>query len=123
MGAAGSSLIASCRVAPPIRSYGLSVRSYGETGGLVRLLQRSSLFVRRSSFGVFVYISDLAQSYDVIVVGGGPAGALTAYHLAKAGVRTAVLDACVFPRDKTCGGGMQHRAAMRIPFDWSAARR
>jgi len=57
------------------------------------------------------------------VVGGGPAGSLTAYHLAKAGVRTAVLDAQAFPRDKTCGGGLQHRAALRIPFDWRPALR
>ena len=63
------------------------------------------------------------SSYDVVVVGGGPAGSLTAYHLAKAGVRTAVVDAHAFPREKTCGGGLQHRAAMRIPFDWRAALR
>jgi len=65
----------------------------------------------------------LNDSYDVVIVGGGPAGAMTAYRLAKAGVRTAVLDSCEFPRDKTCGGGLQHRAALHIPFDWSAAKR
>lgn len=59
----------------------------------------------------------------MVVVGGGPAGSLTAYHLAKAGVRTALLDAQAFPRDKTCGGGLQHRAALRIPFDWRPAVR
>lgn len=65
----------------------------------------------------------MSDSFDVVVVGGGPAGAMTAYHLAKAGVRTAVLDASAFPRDKTCGGGLQQRAALHIPFDWSSANR
>ncbi|HZT39811.1 MAG TPA: geranylgeranyl reductase family protein [Bryobacteraceae bacterium] len=57
--------------------------------------------------------------YDVVVVGGGPAGAMTAYHLARAGLRVAVFEARRFPRDKACGGGLQLRAARRIPFDIS----
>jgi geranylgeranyl reductase family protein len=59
----------------------------------------------------------------VAVVGAGPAGSLTAYHLAKAGLSTALLDAQAFPRDKTCGGGLQHRASLRLPFDWRPAMR
>jgi flavin-dependent dehydrogenase len=39
---------------------------------------------------------------QVIVVGGGPAGASTAWHLARAGVDALVLDRARFPRDKTC---------------------
>ncbi|HEX6537057.1 MAG TPA: FAD-dependent oxidoreductase [Gemmatimonadaceae bacterium] len=38
----------------------------------------------------------------VIVVGGGPAGASTAWHLARAGVDVLVLDRARFPRDKPC---------------------
>jgi len=59
----------------------------------------------------------LHSGYDVIVIGGGPAGSLTGYHLAKAGLRVAILDAKRFPREKPCGGGLQARAARTIPFD------
>jgi len=39
---------------------------------------------------------------EVIVVGGGPAGASTAHALTKSGVDVIVLDRAKFPRDKTC---------------------
>jgi len=40
---------------------------------------------------------------DVIVVGAGPAGAVAATVLARAGARVRLLDRAVFPRDKLCG--------------------
>lgn len=39
---------------------------------------------------------------DVIVVGGGPAGAATAWGLARGGADVLVLDRARFPRDKIC---------------------
>src|SRR3954466_6212814 len=42
---------------------------------------------------------------EVLVVGGGPAGATAARTLALAGVRVRLLDRCAFPRNKPCGGG------------------
>ena len=39
---------------------------------------------------------------DVIIVGGGPAGASTAVHLARRGVRVTVIDRARFPRSKPC---------------------
>jgi menaquinone-9 beta-reductase len=39
---------------------------------------------------------------EVIVVGGGPAGAATAWMLARAGLDVMVLDRARFPRDKPC---------------------
>ena len=41
--------------------------------------------------------------FDVIVAGGGPAGASAAARLASAGMRVAILDRQGFPRDKVCG--------------------
>lgn len=40
--------------------------------------------------------------YDVAIVGAGPAGAASAIHLARAGLRVVVLDRSAFPRDKPC---------------------
>ena len=39
---------------------------------------------------------------DVVVVGGGPAGAATAWSLARAGADVLVVDRARFPRDKPC---------------------
>ncbi|MCF3104918.1 geranylgeranyl reductase family protein [Streptomyces roseoverticillatus] len=43
---------------------------------------------------------------DVIVVGAGPAGATTAYWLARHGRRVLLLDRQEFPRPKTCGDAL-----------------
>jgi menaquinone-9 beta-reductase len=44
------------------------------------------------------------DSYDVAIVGGGPAGSSCARTLAQAGVSVVVLDQRDFPRDKVCAG-------------------
>jgi menaquinone-9 beta-reductase len=40
---------------------------------------------------------------DVVIAGGGPAGALSALLLARAGARVRLFDRATFPRDKLCG--------------------
>jgi len=41
--------------------------------------------------------------FDVVIVGGGPAGSATGCFLAREGVRVAIVDQAAFPRDKACG--------------------
>ena len=48
---------------------------------------------------------------EVIIVGGGPAGASTAHALARDGVDVLVLDKAKFPRDKTCAEYLSPQAA------------
>lgn len=55
---------------------------------------------------------------EVIVVGGGPAGASTAHALARDGVDVLVLDRAKFPRDKTCAEYLSPQAS-RILSDMS----
>jgi flavin-dependent dehydrogenase len=56
---------------------------------------------------------------QVIVVGGGPAGASTAYALAAAGVDVLLVDRARFPRDKTCAEYLSPQAS-RILADMGA---
>ncbi len=48
---------------------------------------------------------------DVIVVGGGPGGASTAFMLARAGARVIVLDRATFPRAKPCAEYLSPQAS------------
>src|SRR5947209_5112532 len=56
------------------------------------------------------------SSFDVAIVGAGPAGSVTAYRLASAGASVLLVDKAGFPRDKPCGGGVTGRAARQLPF-------
>jgi geranylgeranyl reductase family protein len=55
-----------------------------------------------------------APRHDVLVVGGGPAGAATGYWLARAGRDVCVVERKTFPREKTCGDGLTPRAVKQL---------
>jgi geranylgeranyl reductase family protein len=58
--------------------------------------------------------SPAPRDADVIVVGAGPAGSATAYHLARAGHDVLLLEKTEFPREKVCGDGLTPRAVKSL---------
>jgi len=56
------------------------------------------------------------QALDGVVVGAGPAGAVAARELARAGARVALVDGS-HPREKPCGGGVTGRALSLLGSD------
>ncbi|HET8684615.1 MAG TPA: geranylgeranyl reductase family protein, partial [Micromonosporaceae bacterium] len=57
---------------------------------------------------------DAEVDADVIIVGAGPGGSTTAYHLARHGVRALMLEKTEFPREKVCGDGLTPRAVTQL---------
>ncbi|GII26323.1 geranylgeranyl reductase family protein [Planosporangium mesophilum] len=51
---------------------------------------------------------------DVIVVGAGPGGSSTAFHLAQHGLSVQLLEKTEFPREKVCGDGLTPRAVKQL---------
>src|SRR3989337_1112578 len=58
----------------------------------------------------------MAQSYDVLVIGAGPAGSTEAKLAADAGLSTLLVDKARFPRHKTCASWINRLAFERFPY-------
>ena len=56
----------------------------------------------------------MTTSHDVLVVGGGPAGASCAYWLAEAGYDVLLVEKKRYPREKTCGDGLTPRSVKQL---------
>ncbi len=50
------------------------------------------------------------ETYDLVVIGAGPAGAATAIEAARLGASVIVFDKAPYGRDKVCGDGLTPRA-------------
>jgi flavin-dependent dehydrogenase len=72
-------------------------------------------------------MSELSNSYDAVIVGGGPAGASAAIHLATRGARVLLAEQKKFPRAKLCGEFispecLEHFARLGVAESMTAAR-
>ncbi len=61
------------------------------------------------------------MTHDLIVVGGGPAGAACARRAAQRGLDVVVIEKAVHPRRKACGGGFRPGLLDLLDFDASPA--
>lgn len=52
----------------------------------------------------------LKTSFDLVIVGGGPAGAAAALYAKKHGLSVCLLDRAYFPRDKVCGDALSGKS-------------
>tara|TARA_R110002124_G_scaffold46919_3_gene140259 strand:- start:3520 stop:4662 length:1143 start_codon:yes stop_codon:yes gene_type:complete len=60
------------------------------------------------------------RTFDVAVIGSGPAGASAALKLAENGISVVLIEKETLPRYKTCGGGFVFRGRRKMPFDVSS---
>src|SRR5215217_1471937 len=57
---------------------------------------------------------EVSDAYDALVIGGGPGGSATAFHLARGGARVCLVEKQTYPRDKVCGDGLTPRAVRAL---------
>ena len=55
-------------------------------------------------------IPNHSNTFDIIIIGGGPAGSAAAIYANKIGLKTIILDKSSFPRDKICGDALSGKS-------------
>ena len=50
------------------------------------------------------------KTYDLAIVGGGPAGATAALYASRLGLKAILIDKSIWPRDKICGDALSGKA-------------
>jgi geranylgeranyl reductase family protein len=63
-----------------------------------------------------------AASWEVAIIGAGPAGATLAYELLQGGLKPLILDKAAFPRIKVCAGGLTIKTFKFLPPDLGPVR-
>jgi geranylgeranyl reductase family protein len=63
------------------------------------------------------------ESYDALIVGGGPAGSSCAWQLRRHGLDVIVMDKANFPRDKVCAGWITPAVVQALQLDTEAYAR
>jgi geranylgeranyl reductase family protein len=58
-----------------------------------------------------------AETCDVLIIGGGPAGSTCARILKSAGLDVLIMDKSVFPRDKVCAGWITPQVVEELDLD------
>lgn len=56
------------------------------------------------------------RKYDILIIGGGPSGAACAIKLADTGIKVALIEKAIFPRDKTCGDALSTDVINQLPM-------
>ena len=54
------------------------------------------------------------NSYDIIIIGAGPAGTTAALYANQLGLKTIIVDKSTFPRDKICGDALSGKSIRYI---------
>jgi geranylgeranyl reductase family protein len=78
------------------------------------MLRRSALNPVDKTKGIFKPSAE-ELAFDLVIVGGGPAGALAAILAAEAGLAVALLERKSKPKPKPCGGFISKRAIDLLP--------